>query len=222
MTLVIVYTMDFKYEQNDIACETNSTRLNYIKNCGESKNISICTLVEISIVGFLATLVIGRWIMPQSKRLDKEARYFQVYSFTTLSADVIEISQLMQIEHVDEHYSLLKACQAVFGISLLQFSFSLAAVKQRNMKLTGFRRGLDIFFSTEAWANALSLLTQELPCFIFRLILINTIITDDYILYFYALKNGLMTCLLIGRIISLCWAESKIQPSEEQNKKFSI
>jgi hypothetical protein len=223
MTLAILYTMDYKYEENDITCETNATHLNYINSCGKSLlNLSICTLVEISIVGFLTTLVIGRWIMPSSKRLDKEAKYLQVYSFTTLSADLIEISQYMQNEHVAQHFSLLKACQAVFGISLLQFSFSLAAVKQRNINLTGIRRGLDIFFSTEAWVEALSLLSQEMPCFVFRLILINTIITNDYILYFYALKNGLMTCLLIGRIISLCWAESKIQPSKESNKKFSI
>ena len=151
--------------------------------------------------------------------MDKEAIYFQVYSFTTLSADVIEIAQYMQNEHVAQHYPMLKACQVIFGISLLQFAFSLAAVKQRNMKLTGFRRGLDIFFSTEAWAEALSLLSQELPCFIFRLILITSIISDDYILYFFALKNGLMSSLLIGRIISLCWrqsqAENKIQPSKE-------
>ena len=216
MTIVIMYKMNYKYEEDDVACETNRTHLKYIKSCGESmRDLSICTLVEISIVGFLATLVVGRWIMPHSKRLDKEAKYFQVYSFTTLSADVIEISQLMQIEHVSQHYSLLKAGQAVFGISLLQFCFSLAAVKQRNMKLTGIRRWLDIFFSTEAWAEALSLLTQELPCFIFRLILITSIVPDDYILYFYALKNGLMSCLLIGRIIVLCLSENKVQPSQD-------
>ena len=223
MTLAIVYTMDYKYEENDITCVTNATHLNYINSCGKSlENLSICTLVEITIVGFLTTLVIGRWIMPSSKRLDKEARYLQVYSFTTLSADVIEISQYMQNEHVAQHFSLLKACQAVFGISLLQFSFSLAAVKQRNMKLTGFRRGIDIFFSTEAWAEALSLLTQEMPCFIFRLILITSKVPNDYILSFFVLKNGLMICLLIGRIISLCWAENKIQPSKEQNKNLAF
>ena len=216
MTIVIMYKMNYKYEEDDVTCETNRTHLNYIKSCGESmENLSICTLVEISIVGFLASLVIGRWIMPYSKRLDKEARYLQVYSFTVLSADLIEISQLMQDEHVAHHYSYLKACEAVFGISLLQFSFFLAAVKQRNMKLTGIRRWIDIFFSTEAWAEALSLFSQELPCFILRVILINTIVPDDYILYFYALKNGLMTCLLIGRIITLCWAENKIQPSQD-------
>jgi hypothetical protein len=215
MTIVIVYKMNYKYEEDDVACETNRTHLNYIKNCGQSmQNLSICTLVEISIVGFLATLVIGRWIMPQSKRLDKEARYFQVYTFTTLSADLIEISQLMQNEHVAHHYSSLKACEAVFGISLLQFSFSLAAVKHRNMKLTGIRRWIDIFFATEAWANALSLISQELPCFILRIVLISTIISDDFILSFYALKNGLMSCLLVARIISLCWTENKIQPSQ--------
>jgi hypothetical protein len=220
MLFVIVYETNYKYEDNDVACVTNATQLKYIKSCGESDSkMSICTLVDVMVVGFLATLVVGRWIMPPSKRMDKEAIYFQVYSFTTLSADVIEIAQYLQNEHVAEHYSLLKACQAVFGISLLQFCFSLAAVKQRNMKLTGFRRGLDIFFSTEAWAEALSLLSQEMPCFVFRLILINSIIPSDYILSFFVLKNGLMTCLLIGRIISLCWrqcnGETKIQPSKD-------
>ena len=138
MIFVIVYETNYKYEDNDVTCVTNATLLKNIKSCSESDSkMSICSLVDVMVVGFLATLVIGRWIMPPSKRMDKEAIYFQVYSFTTLSADVIEIAQYMQNEHVAQYYSLLKACQAVFGISLLQFCFSLAAVKQRNMKLTG-------------------------------------------------------------------------------------
>ena len=227
MIFVIVHEIDYKYEQNDIKCETNATQLKYIKSCGESTNEyrSICTLVEIIVIVFLSTLVMGRWIMPPSKRMDKEDIYYQVYKFTTLSADVIEISQLMQDEDVAESYALMKACQLIFGISLLQFSFSPAAIKQRNMKLTGFRRIIDIFLATEAWSHTLSLFTQELPCFVLRVTLIYSIVSNlDYSLTFFALKNGLMIFLLIIRIFVVCWIQAHNESKFHKcvSKKFTL
>lgn len=204
--------MDFKYQKEDVSCATNSTQLNHIPECGNGSqsNISICTLVEIIVVGFLCSLVIGRWVMIPSKRMNEEAIYIQVAGFTTLSADVLEIAQYMQNEEVAKSKMLLTACQIMFGISLSQFCFSLGAVKQRNMSLTGFRRIVDLVLATEAWSLVLALVTQELPCFILRLLLLISIFEhQDFSLYFFLLKNFLMSLLLIYRVCVLTWRKLK-------------
>lgn len=144
--------------------------------------------------------------MPTSKRMQDEAIFYQVACFTTLSADLVEIAQFMQSVQVVKSNRLLKAFQVTFAVSIFQFSFSLGAFKQRDASLTGLKRLLNIFLGTEAWSLALSLLAQELPCFVLRLLLIFQHTSKrEYALYFFALKNGLMVLLLIYRIILLCW-----------------
>lgn len=206
MILLIALEMDYKYHEDDVLCETNRTIVNNIPGCySADQTYTICSASEILVVGFLATLVSTRWLMPPSARMDREAIYFQIASFTTLSADVLEIAQYMQNEQVAESTGLFRSCQVVFSISLLQFAFSLAAVKVRNMKLTGWRRLLDIILSTEAWSQLLALISQEIPCLVLRLILIFHVeLSRDYSLIFFVLKNGLMVMLMTYRIIELC------------------
>lgn len=206
MVILIALNNDYKYYEDDVLCETNRTIVNNIHGCYSSDGIyTICSMSEIIVVGFLATLVSTRWLMPPSVRMDREAIYFQIASFTTLSADVLEIAQYLQNEQVAKSAVLFRACEIVFGVSLLQFAFSLAAVKVRNMKLTGWRRLLDIILSTEAWSQLLALISQEIPCLVLRLILIFHVeLSRDYSLVFFVLKNGLMVMLMTYRIIELC------------------
>lgn len=217
MIILIVFEMEYKYTAEDINCETNRTVLPKIGCDDLGFDYTICTLVEVDVVMFLASLVVGRWLLPQAERMDPHGIYTQVYAFTVLSADVIEIAQYMQNEDVAKSYALMKSCQIVFGLSLIQFCFSLAAVKKRNMRLKGFPRVIDIIFSTEAWSQLLGLFSQEMPCFVVRTILITSVLSNkEYSLFFFTLKNFLMMLLMTFRSISLCWkqvkSESKLRP----------
>lgn len=207
MAILVVLEMDFKYAANDLSCQTNVTQLSQMPECGSTaRTLSMCTMVEVMIVVFLSSLVIGRWLMTPSKRMSHEASYLQVASFTTLSADIIEIAQYMQNEQVAESPRILRACQIIFVISLSQFCFSPSAVKHRNGSLRGFRRVVDVVFATEAWSLLLALCTQELPCFILRFVLIFSVTDEqhrDISLYFFVLKNGLMSLLLIYRAVTI-------------------
>lgn len=206
MVALIALNNDYKYYEDDVLCETNRTIVNNIHGCYSADGTyTICSMSEILVVGVLAVLVSARWLMPPSVRMNREAIYFQIASFTSLSADVLEIAQYLQNEQVAKSAVLFRACEVVFGVSLLQFAFSLAAVKVRNMKLTGWRRLLDIIFSTEAWSQLLALCSQEIPCLVLRLILIFHVeLSRDYSLIFFVLKNGLMVMLMTYRIIELC------------------
>jgi hypothetical protein len=218
MIVIITFEMDFKYALDDPECKTNRTMLSNIPQCNNGQfSGDICTLVEIIIVAFLVTCVVGRWMMPTSKRMGKDAIYIQIAGFTSSAADVVDISYYMQVDEITKWFALMKTAQVVFGVSLTQFCFSLAAVKKRNLELVGFRKFIDILFSTEAWSLILTLFTQELPSFILRIILIETLVSNkDYALYFFVVKNATMIVLLSFRITQLCWhkykSENKIQP----------
>jgi hypothetical protein len=90
---------------------------------------------------------------------------------------------------------------AVFILSLLQFSFSLSAKKERNLKLVGFKKAIDLIFATEAWTLVLLLLSQDLPCFIIRIYILTTLKAEnEFSLLFFTIKNGLMIPLELIRI----------------------
>lgn len=168
-------------------------------------------MCESLIVGFVISLVVARWLLPISKTMSSEAVYSQTLGFTSAAADVIDIADYMQDSEISEVYFLLKAVQVVFGFSLIQFSFSIAATKKRNSELNGIRKILDLFFSTEAWSLVLLIFTQELPCLILRIIIYSSINTNrtGYAVYFFTVKNGLMIILLIYRIAFIIYKQLK-------------
>ena len=132
--------------------------------------------------------------------MDDEALYNQIAVFTSSAADIVEMSNYMQNSEVTSSLELIRAVQIVFGLSVCQFSFSLGAVKKRNLRLTGVRKLIDITLSIEAWALLLTVFTQELPSFILRLTLALSLTSNnDYSLYFFLIKNNLMSVLLIFR-----------------------
>ena len=150
--------------------------------------------------------------------MDHEALYNQIAVFTSSAADIVEMSNYMQNSEVTSSLGLIRAVQIVFGLSVCQFSFSLGAVKKRNLRLTGLCKLIDITLSVEAWALLLTVFTQELPSFILRLTLALSLTSNsDYSLYFFLIKNNLMTVLLIFRSFVLIRRqydkEKTIQPN---------
>lgn len=148
--------------------------------------------------------------MPVSKKIDPEAIYHLIYSYTSTAADIIDIADYMQSERYASYPGLIRVIEGVFCISLIQFSFSLTAVKQRNMKLKGLRKLIDIMLATEAWSLMLSLFTQVLPCLVIRIgILIIVRSRIQLSLYFFTFKNGVMMFLIIYRIILVVYRKYK-------------
>jgi hypothetical protein len=114
----------------------------------------------------------------------------------------------MQNEQVVANSFLIKSVQMAFSLSIVQFSFSVAATQQRNAQLKGLLNFLNLILSTDAWALLLAMLTQELPSFIVRLVLIvHLASTPTYSLYFFAIKNAIMMALYVYRIGSLIFRE---------------
>lgn len=158
--------------------------------------------------------------MPVSEKIDPEAIYYLIYTYTSTAADIIDIADYMQSERFASHRGLIRAAEFVFCISLIQFSFSLTAVKERNMKLKGFYKLVDIMLATEAWSLVLSLFTQVLPCLIIRIgILIIVKIKIQLSLYFFTFKNAVMIFLIIYRIIMVVYRKYK---EERENMLYEM
>ena len=191
--------------------------LDHMPNCfGGGDGIfdfSICFLVQTIVVYFLTSLIVGRFLLPSAKRMHRNEVYLQIASFVSASADLVELTNYMQEEHVSSSFTVMKVAQGVFGLSLVQFSFSLAAVKRRNEYLTrGWPRMLDIIFATESWSLILIIFTQELPCFVFRIFLVEDVLRGiDLTLSFFIVKNGLMILLFSYRIVVVCWRQFQVE-----------
>jgi hypothetical protein len=216
-TFVIIFQMNFKYRRNDISCVTNATRLgSHHANCFRLYP-TICDFLEIFVVVFLTSLVHARWFLPNSIKLSKDQIYQQISFLTSAAADIIDISDLMQNERIIESQHLMKLLQAAFILSIVQFSFSVAATQKRNSQLKGrFSNLINLIFSTEAWSLILAILSQELPCFIVRIFIINHFKSKiSFSLYFFVIKNGLMVLLYFYRIVLLInqdYADSLVIP----------
>jgi hypothetical protein len=197
--------MNFKYEINDVHCTTNATRISTYPKCYNLVYGTVCRFLEIFVVFFLVTLIYARWALPNSSKLTNDRLYHQLSMLTSTAADVIDISDLMQDDAIIKNKFIIKLLQKVFFLSILQFSFSVAATKQKNKRLKrGFLKLVDSIFSTESWSLILAISTQELPCFIVRVILILNFETRlSFSLYFFAIKNGLMVVLYAYRSIVL-------------------
>jgi hypothetical protein len=204
MCLAIIFLSDLKYAESDVSCSSNKTLTSAFKACLIPYSVSICAMVELMTITFIISLVWARWILPSSKRMNAENVYNQKYRYTATAADIIDLADYFQTDEVIKSYGLFTAVETVFVMSVLQFSFSMQATKKRNMKLTGWRRFIDILLSTEAWSLILSLLTQEVPSLLVRLIIIAT--NENllkYSMYFFAIKNFLVSILLVYRIVVL-------------------
>jgi hypothetical protein len=204
-TILIDFLIDFKYSRDDVYCDTNRTQITAESGCLVGMGHSVCIILDTAIVTFLICCLLARWLLPMSKRMDREAIFNQISRFMSTAADIIDIADYFGREGIADSYSLTKGVEIVFSISVTQFVFSMQATKARNVKLTsGVRKFVDILFATEAWSLILSLVTQEIPCLVVRIIIIFTIDTlKQFAVYFFALKNLLMIILLVYRIIQV-------------------
>ena len=109
--------------------------------------------------------------------------------------------------------------KASFSISTFQFSFTL--VSKREIKNDDDQANylMDLLFGTEIWSVALVFITQDLPFFITRiLILCNFQLDKNYMLYFFTVKNFLLCLFEINRIFVLI--KSKCETDKQKRNKI--
>ena len=90
--------------------------------------------------------------------------------------------------------------------------------KNKKSKMT-FEKGMKLFrhfFETEAWGIFVSVIMQDGPFFIMRLVAILAYSLKTYTNYFFTAKNALVLALQVYRLYSL-YQESKQKEQKEKN-----
>lgn len=109
--------------------------------------------------------------------------------------------------------------QVFFSLSSIQFSINLGAKANRKVISRKWHHIFGVVFCTEMWAIIVVLLTQDLPFFIIRLIIIiQSGVEKEYVLYFMLIKN-LYLCLLEVHMILNIFYNEKLLISENHKKK---
>lgn len=206
MLICIHSEVEFHFMVNDVDCSSVRTNVTTYGNC-YIINRDICGVIEDMVFFLVASVCFARWILPHHKSIPREEKYLQTFTFTIAAADTIKIGDYMYSKHIKERRTIL-AIQIAFSLSLIQFCFSLVAVRKKHLDLVGLRALKDVVLSTESWSLILVIFTQELPSLVARVFLLmsaNDKLSD--MLLFFAIKNFLLIILFAYRSYDLIRVE---------------
>ncbi|KAF7634698.1 hypothetical protein Mgra_00005846, partial [Meloidogyne graminicola] len=161
-------------------------------------------------------LIISRWILPRFE-LSREELTQILLAYMAITTDILEFLGLLNRQTVCAEYSLKTSILSAFALSLVQFAFILTASRSRKMRIAvatkillstnrhDFRQFncLKAFFDLDIWSLVISLVCQDLPFLIVRLIVLSWLWEIDFALLIFILKNVLIIVLQIYRIYVL-------------------
>ncbi|XP_069114044.1 transmembrane protein 26-like [Argopecten irradians] len=154
----------------------------------------------------LLILILGRWILPKGKLThDQLSQLLLVYIGT--AADIVEFFEAFKEEEVRYNKMLCIIILGLWSLSLIQFTLVLTAAKARRDQsglVTGNengRRQRHGCCAADVYGILISILLQDLPFLILRLLLIFKYKVLSYTNMFFTSKNSLVIVLLLYRLI---------------------
>uniref|UniRef100_A0A8C5MC42 Transmembrane protein 26 n=1 Tax=Leptobrachium leishanense TaxID=445787 RepID=A0A8C5MC42_9ANUR len=188
---------------------------------------------------FLLLLIIGKWLLPIGGGITRDQLSQLLLMFVGTAADILEFSS-ETLEHVRANTILVYSILAVWTWSMLQFPLDLAVhniatlpTSSKNTFCCWVYR-----YSADLWNIGISLLIQDGPFFVCRVVLMVYFNVINQMLVFFAAKNILVVILQFYRMTVLiidyrnemqnnCQCESKEkdsccdqnQPGVEENSE---
>ena len=118
--------------------------------------------------------------------------------------DCVEFFRYTFMEEIQGNLFAVISILLVFSTSILQFSVTFTAVREKakgTSELTKFQKFLDQFFGTELWSIALTMITQDIPYLISRIVLVAAFgIISDMTIFLFIIKNCMLVYFDIYRI----------------------
>ncbi|KAJ8320475.1 hypothetical protein KUTeg_002062 [Tegillarca granosa] len=152
----------------------------------------------------LLMLIIGRWLLPKGALShDQLSQLLLVYVGT--AADIVEFYESFNEEGVKSNLLLCYIILGIWTLSLLQFTLVLTATRARRDQV-GAPGGMDVDSSETSCCNAeiygiiTSILMQDCPFLVVRLLLIFKYKIVSYTNMFFTSKNSLVIILLLYRV----------------------
>jgi hypothetical protein len=175
-------------------------------------------------VTFLMIIIIGRWLLPKGK-ISRSALSQLLLVYLSLASDMIDLLSIFQEDKVIRNTYMVYSILAVFSWSTFQFSLNLVATRGRNFRLEPdiLNQDLKISFKHHNNRNGkpiqktcqnlcgselpsifITILMQDLPFFILRLIAVIHFEVQSYTTIFFTCKNLFILFLQVYRLWSIC------------------
>uniref|UniRef100_H2YWB7 Transmembrane protein 26 n=1 Tax=Ciona savignyi TaxID=51511 RepID=H2YWB7_CIOSA len=163
-------------------------------------------------------LVLGKWIAPKGEVSRNELSQLLLV-YIAAGADIIELLEVFNESKVSQNAELVYLVMAIWSWSLLQFCLVLTASKdmpnidEHDEKVSYSDDGRLCFNCfccyTEVWGMIMSILFQDGPFLILRLVIFLQYNVVTHMLVFFACKNVLVIILLLNRIRVIILEERK-------------
>uniref|UniRef100_H2YWB8 Transmembrane protein 26 n=1 Tax=Ciona savignyi TaxID=51511 RepID=H2YWB8_CIOSA len=153
-------------------------------------------------------LVLGKWIAPKGEVSRNELSQLLLV-YIAAGADIIELLEVFNESKVSQNAELVYLVMAIWSWSLLQFCLVLTAQNVIRKPSTTAKSKIQqdgrLCFNcfccyTEVWGMIMSILFQDGPFLILRLVIFLQYNVVTHMLVFFACKNVLVIILLLNRI----------------------
>ena len=188
----------------------------------------------------LVVIIVVRWLMPKGELTRDQLSSLLLVHLGTASDIVDFLTILTEQNIVQSNNGFVYVILSVWTWSFLQFPFVVTATKEekeedmddveldleegseelrrRKIKMSM----LKIILETEAWGIFVSVLMQDGPFFIIRLISICNYNVLTYSNYFFTCKNALVLMLQVYRLISLYHDNSLRKKAKRQETETAV
>ena len=143
------------------------------------------------------------------KRLSQQERTHSALLLLTSSTDCADLLNYVTLDglQIKTNDMVISIILFIFSLSIIQFSFDLKSLKKtietvdKWNSLSQIDKFINIFFGTEIWSITLVMLTQDLPFFLIRVLLVfNYRLYSDMNFLIYIVKNFTLITFDIYRI----------------------
>ncbi|KAG8552503.1 hypothetical protein GDO81_004551 [Engystomops pustulosus] len=154
---------------------------------------------------FLLLLIIGKWLLPIGDGVTRDQLSQLLLMFVGTAADILEFtSETLEEATIRKNITLVYAILGVWTWSMLQFPLDLAVQNIGCQQGSQTKRNLCLLFcrySADLWNIGISLLIQDGPFLISRIILMACFNITNQMLVFFAAKNSLIVLLQLYRLV---------------------
>ncbi|XP_046332042.2 transmembrane protein 26-like [Haliotis rufescens] len=159
----------------------------------------------------LLVLIIGRWLLPKGE-ITREQLSQLLLVYIGMAADIIELFEAFKEKEVRYNKILTMIILSMWTASLLQFTFVLTATKSKRMRPVLFHSGSSASTisvggksccPTEVLSMMISVMLQDGPFLVMRMLLIFRYGVLSYTNLFFTCKNTLVLVLQFYRLLVL-------------------
>ncbi|KAK3801378.1 hypothetical protein RRG08_059080 [Elysia crispata] len=169
----------------------------------------------------LLILIVGRWLLPKGE-ITREQLSQLLLVYIGMAADIIELFEAFKEEKVSQNPHLVTVILALWTASLTQFTLVVTATKSKKTRPALTRSpsslsdtptcGRNDCCPTEVVSIFISVMLQDAPFLVLRLLLIFRYDVLSYTNIFFTSKNSLVLVLQIYRLVVL-FSESRQPPT---------